>query len=334
MLARTVISAAFLLLPLPIRIPHKHGPEVLKQIKDVTIQDIAGPVGHLAADVQGQRIFLAATGANTIEVFDAQTLRHLNTIEGLSQPDDLVYLPESNRLMVTNGADGSLRTYDAKTLKPLDSKLLGGDAGCLRVTPNGKAAIVGWGVGALAIFDTQSGKRTDVQLRSHPESFQVDSSGNRIFVNLPGLSEIAVVDRRSQIVSESWSVRQNQNVAMAIDDADRRLFVVSRRPARLLVVNMDDGSIITSLGTVGDAADIFWDKQRKQIYVIGGEGQIAAYKQTGADEYSALGRTDTMDEGRTGLFVPEWNRVYVVARNRPPGFPLEMMSFGITDAAQ
>jgi DNA-binding beta-propeller fold protein YncE len=329
MLARSLFSAAILLLP--IHLPRTHGPEVLKQLNGVVVPDILGPLQHMAADVKGQRLFLAATGNNTIEVFDAQTLQHLNSIAGLEQPQDLVYVPETGNLLVSNAADGSLRTYDGKTFKLLDSKLLGGDADRVRLTPGGKTVVVGWGVGALAIVDLQSGKRSDIQLRSHPESFQFDAIGNHIFVNLPGVGEISVIDRRSQTIIESWPIRQHENVPMAIDELDRRVFVVSHRPARLLVLNMDDGAVMASLATVADADDIFYDRVRKRIYVVGGEGLLAAYKQKGADEYTSLSRIDTVPEARTGLFVPEWNRLYVVARDRPPTFPAELLSFAVLD---
>jgi DNA-binding beta-propeller fold protein YncE len=331
MLARYVIAAA--LVTLPIRLPKKHGPEVLKQLKDVTVQNIEGAVQHMAADIKGKRIFLAATSNNTIEVFDWQTLQHLNTISGLAQPQDLVYLPDSDHLLVSNAADGTLRTYDTKTFKLLDSKPMGGDANRIGVTANGKFVMVGWGVNGLAIVDTESGKRANVQLKSHPEAFQLDASGNRMFVNLPGVGEVAVVDRRSQTVTESWSIRQHENAAMALDEASHRLFVVCRRPSKLLVLNTDDGAIVASMATVADADDVFYDQKRKRIYVVGGEGQIAAYKQGSPDEYLTLSRTETIEEGRNGLFVPEWNRIYVVARNRPPGFPMELASFAVLENA-
>lgn len=331
MLARCILSLA--LVTLPIKLPKKHGPEVLKPLKDVTVRDIEGTVQHMAADVKGNRLFLAATGNNTIEVFDGQTLQHLSTMSGLSQPEDLVYMQDTDQLLVSNAADGTLRTYDSKTFKMLDSKPMGGDANRMQVTPNGKTVVVGWGVGGLAIVDRQSGKRAEVQLKSHPEAFQIDAAGNRIFVNLPGVGEVAVVDRRSQTVSESWSIRQHENVAMTLDEANRRLFVVCHRPSKLLVLNIDDGAIVASLSTVSDADDVFYDKKRKRVYVIGGEGQIAVYKQGSPDEYTAMSRTDTLENARTGLLVPEWNRLFVVARNRPPEFPMELLSFSILDEA-
>ena len=328
MLTRCLISTAVLLLP--IHLPHPHTPGVLKQLSQVTVADIAGPIEHMAADVKGHRIFVAATGNNSVEIFDSQTLHHLGAITELAQPQDLVFMPDRGQLLISNAADGSLRTYDATTLKLIDTKKMGGDADCVRVFPGGKSAVVGWGVGAMTFVDLQSGQRTNIHLDSHPESFELDSIGNHIFVNLPGIGQISVVDRRSQTVIESWQIHARENMSMALDEANRRVFVVCHKPARLLVMNMDDGSQLASLSTVADADNVFYDKLRKRIYVVGGEGLLAAYKQKGPDEYVSLGRTDSLEEGRTGLFVPEWNRLYVVARDRPP-FPAELASFAVLE---
>jgi DNA-binding beta-propeller fold protein YncE len=329
MLAKCFLAAA--LLVFPIHLPRSHSADVVKALAAAVLPDLEGPIAHMAVDVIGQRIFVAATGNNSIEIFDAQTLRHLNSITGLSQPQDLVFTPESGNLLVSNAADGSLRTYDTKTLKLLDSKLMGGDADHVRIANGGKSVLVGWGVGSLAVLDTKTGRRSDIQLRSHPDSFQVDSIGNHIFVNLPGVGEISVIDRRSQTIVESWPIRQHENAPMALDEPNRRVFVVCRKPARLLVLNMDDGAITASMSTVADADDIFYDREHKRIYVVGGEGSLAIYRQKGPDEYFALSRVDTVEEARTGLFVPEWKRLYVVARNRPPLFPAELMSFAILE---
>jgi len=327
----SLLSAILILLQIHL-FPHRsNGP--LKPLDNVMLPGLDGELEHLAVDVQGQRIFLAATSKNTIEIYTAQGLKHLATISGLKQPQDVVFVPETGNLLVTNAADGSLRTYDGKTLKLLDSKLLGGDAQRLAIGSGGKTAYVGWGVGTLAVFNMQTGQRSDIKLKSPAEAFQLDSTGNRIFVNLPGTDEISEIDRRGQMVYASWPVHPyHENGPMALDEANRRIFVVCRRPAKLLVLNMDDAAVMASITTVGDAADVFYDKERKRVYVIGGEGHVDVFKQKGPDEYSVVSHTETLPGARTGLFVPEWNRIYVVARNRPPYDPAEMLSFSLEDS--
>jgi DNA-binding beta-propeller fold protein YncE len=330
MRAASLFSIAVFLLQIHLFSKHSGGP--LKELKSMMLPRLEGPVAHLAVDVKNQRIFLAATSNNTIEVYDAQRLTHLSTISGLAQPQDVVFLPDSGNLLVSNGADGSLRTYDGQTLKLLDSKLLGGDADHIGVVPGSQTVCVGWGVGGLAMVDMTSGRRSNITLSSHPESFQLDSSGNRIYVNLPGVSQIVEIDRRSRTVFASWPLHPyRDNGPMALDEANRRIFVVCRKPAKLLVLNMDDDAVMASMSTVGDAGDVFFDREHKRIYVIGGEGFVDVFQQKSADDYSVLSHTITMPGARTGLFVPEWNRVYVVARNRPPFDTAEIFSFGIAD---
>ena len=330
MRAASLVSFAVILLQIHLFPKHSAGP--LKQLNFVMLPQLQGPVAHLAADIKNQRIFLAATSNNTVEVYAAQNLKHLTTITGLSQPQDLAILPDSGNLLVSNGADGSLRTYDGQTLKLLDSKLMGGDADRIGIVPGHKIVCVGWGVGGLAMVDLESGRRSNMNLSSHPESFQMDSTGNRIYVNLPGVSEIVEIDRRSQTVYASWPLHPyRDNGPMAIDEANRRIFVVCRKPAKLLVLNMDDAAVMASMSTVGDAGDVFYDSAHKRVYVVGGEGFVDVFRQKSADDYSVLSHTVTAPGARSGLFVPEWNRLYVVARNRPPFDTAELLSFGIPD---
>jgi DNA-binding beta-propeller fold protein YncE len=330
MRATSLFSIAVVLFQIHLFPKHSAGP--LKELKSVMLPRLEGPVSHLAVDVRNQRIFLAATSNNTIEIYDAQRLTHLSTISGLAQPMDIVFLPESGNLLVSNGADGSLRTYDGQTLKLLDSKLMGGDADRIGLVPGSKTVCVGWGVGGLAIVDMESGRRANINLSSHPESFQLDSTGNRIFVNLPGVSQIAEIDRRSRTIFASWPMHPyRDNGPMAMDEANRRIFVVCRKPAKLLVLNMDDEAVMASMSTVGDAGDVFYDREHKRVYVVGGEGFVDVFQQKSADDYSVLSHTLTVPGARNGLFVPEWNRVYVVARNRPPFETAEIFSFGIAD---
>jgi hypothetical protein len=118
---------------------------------------------------------------------------------------------------------------------------------------------------------------------------------------------------------------------MALDEANRRIFVVCRRPAKLLVLNMDDDAVMASMSTAGDAGDVFYDREHKRVYVVGGEGFVEVFQQKSADDYFALSQAITVPGARTGIFVPEWNRVYVVARNRPPFDTAEIFSFGMAD---
>lgn len=98
---------------------------------------------------------------------------------------------------------------------------------------------------------------------AHPESFQLEKSCPRIYVNLPKSRKIAVVDRETHSITKTWGTGLSfANYAMALDEADHRLFVVTRLPARLLVLDTEGGKIVQKLSAVGDCDDVFFDQTR------------------------------------------------------------------------
>src|SRR5262249_28327772 len=161
----------------------------------------------------------------------------------------------------------------------------------------------------------------DVPLGGHPESFQLEANGPRIFVNVPKLRKVAVIDRGKGTVVTSWKTGDaTANYPMALDEQDKRLFVVCRTPARLLVLDTDSGRIVAAMPTVGDSDDVFYDAAARRLYVSGGEGAVAVYEQTDADHYTEAARISTSKGARTSLFSPDLGRLLVAAR-REGGTP-------------
>jgi hypothetical protein len=124
-------------------------------------------------------------------------------------------------------------------------------------------------------LDQGGTKLADIKLDAHPESFQLEKNGSRIFVNLPGSRKIAVVDRKTRSVLESWGTGGPlANYPMALGQQNHRLFVVTRFPARLIVLDTVEGKRVAALSAIGDCDDVCYDEQRHRIYAIGGEGGI------------------------------------------------------------
>lgn len=290
--------------------------EFLRLESTIPIADVQGRIDHLAIDLQGHRLFVAALGNNSLEVIDLREKR-LHTITGLAEPQGVTFVPASNRIFVANGKDGTVRAFDAASWKPLASISYGDDADNLRYDSESGHIWVGYGSGALSEFDQNGARLADIPLSAHPESFQLEKGGSRIFVNLPRSRKIAVVDRKSRSVLGSWGTGGPlANYPMALDEANHRLFVVTRFPARLLVLDSDHGQRIASLSVVGDCDDVFLDQRRHRIYAIGGDGEISVFHQKDQDHYEELGRVKTVGGARTGLFSPELDRLYLAVRKQ------------------
>ncbi len=289
--------------------------EPLKLETTIPMAEVKGRIDHLSIDLRGQRLFVAALGNNSLEVIDLRENKRVHTINGLAEPQGIAYIPSSNRLFVANAKDGSVRAFDAGSWKMLKSISYSDDADNLRHDLSSGHIWVGYGGGALGEFDQEGTKLADIKLDAHPESFQLEKTGSKLFVNLPGSRKIAVVDRKTRSVLESWGTGGPlANYPMALDERDHRLFVVTRLPARLIVLDTDHGKRVASLPAIGDCDDVFYDERRHRIYAVGGEGGISVFQQRDTDHYDEIGRIKTVGGARTGFFSPEFNKLYVAVR--------------------
>src|ERR687885_226689 len=297
------------------------GTSALRQVQSIQLPNVEGRIDHMAIDYQGGRLFVAALGNNTLEIIDLTASKVIDEIKDLKEPQGVAYVPEGNKLLVTNGQGNTLDIYDAQSLRLLNQVTLGEDTDNVRYDASSVYAYVGYGTGndsALGVVDVSKGaKVADIKLSGHPESFQLEESGQRIFVNVPTADHIAVVDRDKGSVIETWPLSEvRENFPMALDEADHRLFVGTRSPAKLLIFDTQTGKQVTSLDSSGDADDIFYDAKNKRIYVSGGEGAISVFEQINPDNYKLLGKVDTAQGARTSLFVNDSGTLYVAVPHR------------------
>jgi len=289
----------------------------LKLVSTISLPNVQGRIDHLAIDAKGERLFVAALGNNSVEVIDLKANTRVHTIPGLAEPQGIAYVPSSNLIFVANGKDGSVRGFDASSWKLLTSISYGDDADNLRYDAGGGHIWVGYGSGAVGEFDRKGTKLADIKLDAHPESFQLEKNGSRVFVNLPRSQKIAVLDRKTQTIVDSWGTGGPlANYPMALDEQHHRLFVVTRSPARLIVLDTEHGQRIASLSAIGDCDDVFFDQQRHRIYAIGGEGGISVFQQRDADQYNEIGRIKTVGGARTGFFSTDFDKLYLAVRKQ------------------
>jgi DNA-binding beta-propeller fold protein YncE len=290
----------------------------LRLEKSIPLPGVEGRIDHLAADVAGRRLFVAALGNNTLEVLDLRAGKRSASVAGLREPQGVAFIPALNRIFVANGGDGKCRIFDASTLKPAGQLDFSSDADNLRYDAARNVLYAGYGEGALGIADPGSGQVTgSIALGAHPESFQLEQAGPRIFVNVPNARHIAVIDRERRTVTAAWPVTAAAaNFPMALDEAGRRLFAGCRRPARVLIFDTATGRMGASFACVGDTDDLFYDAARKRLYVSGGAGALEVFGDGGAGGFRLLQKLQTPAGARTSLYVPAFNRLFLAVPHR------------------
>lgn len=284
--------------------------------QQIELQSVQGRIDHLAIDVANQRLFIAALGADSLEVVDLRQGKRTDRITGLHEPQGVLYQASSRRVLVANGSGGGVQAFADGKATPVKSVSSLDDADNIRNSPSDGLVYVGFGKSLAALDPDSLQILHEVRLAGHPEAFQIERSSRRIYVNVPTAGHVAVVDRSSYKVAQTWQVDgASSNFPMALDEEGHWLFVVARSPARLIAYETSTGRQVFQTASCGDADDVFFDAARHQLYVVCGDGQVDVLRQVG-ERFESAERVRTRPGARTGLFVPELSTLFVAAPAR------------------
>jgi hypothetical protein len=163
------------------------------------------------------------------------------------------------------------------------------------------------------VIDALTLKRADdIKLSGHPESFQLEQHGDRMFVNVPDAQEIAVVSRVLGKVVGRWPMKEfRSNFPLALDEANHRLFVGCRSPARLVVLDTQTGRTIANFEIDGDTDDLFYDSASGQLYVSCGAGFVDVFSGRNLAGFKLQDRVVTSRGARTAFFSQDLGELYV-----------------------
>jgi DNA-binding beta-propeller fold protein YncE len=323
---RTTTPIAVLLLLIGGVWAQNKAPLELKQTIPVPGLTKEGDFDHLAIDVQGNRLFLAGEDNSVVEVFDLGAGKLVHTISDVKAPHSMVYRADLKKLFVVDGGVGEVKIYDSDTYKPVGTIKLRDDADSMAYDPSTKYMyVVNGGADAhmtysfISVVDTTAGKNlADIKIDSDAvEALALEKSGPRLFVNMTGKDAVAVVDREKHTVINVWPTGQvaKHLIAMSFDEPDHRLFVTTRTPGKLIVLDTDSGKVVTSVPCVSDNDDIAYDSANKRIY-ISGSGFVDVYHQKDADHYNQIAHLATAFKARTSILVPEHKKYYLGVPHR------------------
>src|SRR6266851_3766939 len=297
----------------------------LKLITTTPMPGFTGDFDYFGLDLKGNRLFLAAEEHKTVEVFDLRTGARTHSIEGFGHPLMMVYLPEFNQLVVTDGDNSAVQLVDCAHYKIITTIKLSPDVDHGVLNPANKYYYVESGGGsnalthALSIIDTKSFKHVgDVEglPGSSSEGMVIDRAGKKLYVNLTGTDEVGVVDLNTRQLVAKWPLPDAHAAhAMVLDEPNHRLFIAARKPAQFIVFNTDTGKVVASLPCVGVNSDMSFDVARKRIYVTGSE-TASVFEQGDADHYQHIAEVPTAYRAKSSIFVPDLKRLYVAASGK------------------
>jgi DNA-binding beta-propeller fold protein YncE len=280
-----------------------------------------GDFDHFAVDLKGQRLFLDAEENGKVEVLDAKSNKLIHTIGDLKAPHSIVYRADLNKLFIVDGDASEIRIYDTTSYQKIgqiplridcDSMAYDSRSHDMYVVDGGREAHTPYSF--ISVIDTDTAKKTgDIRIDSNRvEGLALEKSGSRLFANITGENAVGVIDRTRKALVATWPLPSGdvQNVPLALDEAHHRLFVVTRLPGKLVVLDSTNGKAIADLPAVGLADDEVFDPADGRIYVAG-DNYLDVFQEKDPNHYALLARVTGGYRAKTGIIVPQWHRYYL-----------------------
>jgi DNA-binding beta-propeller fold protein YncE len=297
----------------------------LRLVQTILMPNVNGRLDHMAVDVKGRRLFLSGLENGTLEVVDLHAGKRMRSIPGFNKPQGIAYVPELNKLFVASGDDGMLRVFRGDTLELLDAIHLEAGPNRLAYEPKSKILYVGYGgkdagkdYGEVGIIDAQHDKHIgDIKVVAHPSELLLNKSGTTLFVFVSIAGKIQLIDTNKQQLLFTWPVTSQRPGDGAFDESTSRLFIGTRTPPELIMMDSKSGQELSHLPTAEGMDGVSFDERRKRIYVSGGRdlpvGFAYVYRQKDADHYQISSKISTRAGAGTSFWSPELNRYYVAA---------------------
>jgi len=280
-----------------------------------------GDFDHFAPDVDGHRLFLTGEENGKVLVLDTSTNKLIHTMEDVKAPHAILYRKDLKKLFIVEGDASAVKVYDSDTYQADAEIKVAVDADSIAYDPatnylyvvnGGREAHTPYSL--ISVIDTNTAKKLrDIKIASNRvEAIVLEKSGPRMFLNITGQNAVGVMDRNKFRLLATWPLQEGDkmNVAMTLDEANHRLFVATRNPGKLIVLDSNSGKVITNMPAVGMVDDMSYDPQRKRLY-LAGDQFVDVFQQKDADHYALLAKVPGSFRAKTAILVPELNRYYL-----------------------
>ena len=147
---------------------------------------------------------------------------------------------------------------------------------------------------------------------NHVEAMAFVPEDPRLFINLTQTNQLAVVDRKTLKVVNTWPVpAAKQNAMVAFDVAQHRLYVVCREPGMVVVMNSDTGAVVGTAPAPLRSDEVQYDPATHRLYVPGGQGYMGIYDTSDPNHIREVEKVTTEPGAKTGLLIPSMHRLFL-----------------------
>jgi DNA-binding beta-propeller fold protein YncE len=228
-----------------------------------------------------------------VAMFDSNSLTSIKTVDVQGNPDGILFDPYNQRVYIWSHI-----APNATVINAVDGSVVG-----------------------------------TIDLGGMPEQAASDGQG-KIYVDIEEKGQVAVIDAKTMTVTNRYDISSKTTglAGLALDAKNHILFAAGRTPAVMVVMNADDGKVITTLpiGTGVDGAG--FNPATLEAFASSGDGILTVVKEKSPTEFAVEQSVTTMAGARTMTVDSKTGKVFVISAERGPSPPAETPAPGAPPA--
>jgi DNA-binding beta-propeller fold protein YncE len=284
----------------------------LELTQTIVLKGKPGKLDHVALDAKRDRLFLANTSNGTLDVVDLKAGKLLKQVAGQTGIQGVAYAADLDRVFVGLGSGSLCNVFAGEDYKPLKT-IRFQDSDNVRYDPDSKQVYVAHAEQALGVVDAQTfATKPDIKLPGAAEGFQVLAGKSRLYLVVPTPSVLVVIDTQKREITATYPISMaGGGHPLALDDANKRVFIGCRKAPMLVVMDAETGKEVTSVPIPDGVDDLFYDAKRKRLYASCGDGFLAVIRQVDPNRYEVAEQIPTVKGAKTSLFDAESGRLFL-----------------------
>ena len=273
-----------------------------------------GGIDYVIADSAGRRVYIPR--GNQIMVFNLDTYECVGAIPGTGGHGAVVD-PKTHHGFSTSNP---ISMFDSLTLEPIKKITVPtGPDGILFEPATERVYILGHRAPEITVIDAKDGTVVgSIDIGGAAEQAVSDLNGH-VYIDLVDKASIAVVDANTLKLTATYSLQDKASnpAGLAIDAKNHILFAMCR-PATCVILNADDGKIITTLPLGGGSDGGGFNPNTMEAFSSHGNGTLTIIKENSPTSFEVEQTVQTKAGGKCCTLDTKTDHIIVSAIEAAP----------------
>jgi DNA-binding beta-propeller fold protein YncE len=317
-----LLLAAFLALPASLLFGQQSPTEGPYKLLRTARVGGAGGFDYVFADSVGRRLYIPRSGgrggAGRVTVFDLDSLKSVGEVPNAMGVHGTAVDSKSGHGF---SSSNPVLMFDTKTLETIKSiPVEGSPDGILFDPATSHVFVLSHRAPNVTVINAADGAIVGtIDLGGAPEQAASDEKGH-VYIDIEDKDNVAVVDAKTLKVTAHYDIKGKGGTpaGLALDAKNHILFVCCRRPQVAVIMNADDGKILTTLpiGNGVDAAE--FNPTTMEAFSSQRDGTLTVIKETSPTAFEVEQTVQTKPGAKTSTLDAKTNQIYLITAEQAP----------------